>query len=287
MTNDAATIIPSAVIPAELRRRAGLPYAAEIAKRIDTERELSKLGLSEGEHEILKEFVLLTEARYHAVSRILGIHKDRNVFEVAAGYSSRVLAMTDKERVTYVTSDLRELADASIKVVCDIEKALRQPRGQIHSFVVDVFDGIKVERALMEFERPPRVAVIVEGLFPHFTKFEKWVTLAHIGDQLMEGDVVIVPDMMTKPQVSRMLDDNSVRKVVRKITDFTARQLVANAYDSVREIRDVASERGYKSFKHSLADVAGKVRSAKQMGLGVEDVRGMLRDHYVWELRAV
>ncbi len=222
-------ISPTAKLVAHLRADTDIPYSKEIDEICEAGKTTEELF---GKKETLGWMSAMLELRYKSLSRLLekemaerGITQ---VLELACGIQPRGLIATSSPEITYVESDLPEMAQEKRNLVSELDpKALERDNYRIES--LNILDQSDVERVIIAFDSGP-IAIINEGLLPYLSVEEKGIVTSNIHRVLTtKGGVWITPDISNSSRMREIIQlFPGSEEAVKQISHVTGRDLRSN-----------------------------------------------------------
>jgi O-methyltransferase involved in polyketide biosynthesis len=252
-------ISPTAWFTAYRRTFSDIPYAPEIFREMkaDAAQEQAEaenslaLGMNSAGRGIFLEF------RFKIINYLIRELHIHQVLELAAGYSTRGIALARRPEVTYVELDLPGVMRRKKRLLENL--AVRNeipPEPNLHLEAGNALEMENLLRAARHF-KPQPIAVANEGLLMYLS-FEEKARLGQNIHRLLErfGGVWITPDI--SPQ-----------------THF--RHLKDRAGDMPHRIEQLT---GIDTAKYRFADVAAMESFFQNLGFSIEqrDYRGLAAD---------
>src|SRR5919197_5784133 len=237
MTVNLEKISLTARLTAYMRQYSDIPFAKDVANRLQAEAAFEKL-LRDNElsPKDLLWYAPILEVRYKSVAETIRKSRATQVLELASGFSLRGLALTQDPKVTYVESDLEELTDEKTSLVADLRRQyLLAEHGNLHLVTADALDRNQLQSAAKSFRRDQPIAVVNEGLLQYLSATEMVMVAQNIRDLLIEFDGVwITPDFSLKQDVKDVSEQQ--RRFRRVVAAATERTLYNNAFDSDEQL---------------------------------------------------
>src|ERR671923_28082 len=227
----------SARLTAYMRQYSDIPFAKDVANRLQAEAAFEKL-LRDNElsPKDLLWYAPILEVRYKSVAETIRKSRATQVLELASGFSLRGLAMTQDPQVTYVESDLEELTDEKVSLVADLRRQYRlAEHGNLQLVTADALDRNQLGSAAKRFRRDRPIAVVNEGLLLYLSATEMATVARNIRDLLIEFDGVwITPDFSLKQDVKDVSEQQ--RRFRRVVAAATERTMYNNAFESDEQL---------------------------------------------------
>jgi len=176
----------------------GNEYAKKLVERTGFDKELA-YGANPAFEVMVLPNTIGQDVRYEAVNRLVRLSGNKNILDLACGFSPRGLEMV-KEGYNYHGGDLQ-------MVVPVIEPIIKELAGddaeKINYYVVDVTDLESCLKAVETFDGP--VTIITEGLMLYLNDVEKKTVFENIATLLKKkGGVYICPDFNSNVLALRM-----------------------------------------------------------------------------------
>jgi O-methyltransferase involved in polyketide biosynthesis len=266
-------ISPTAKFVAYLRTFTDIPFAKEIAAESGAEKTFQEL--SSGSTESIVRFAPLWEARYKATDRIIAQHSITQVLEVAAGLSSRGLAMTENPDVVYVVTDLPQILEQEEAIARAILARLNSRRPNLYFQAANALDRESLSRAATPFKPNRPLAIITEGLLPYFSRGEKEALAGNIHKLLEKyGGIWITSDVHTKQfrkEVSQV-EENVVQQRQSKISSITGSNLESNLFADENDIQQFFNKAGFTIEEYPQSNIYEDLSSVKILNLDGEEI---------------
>jgi len=237
MTVNFEKISLTARLTAYMRQYSDIPFARDVANRLQAEAAFEKL-LRDNElsPKDLLWYAPILEVRYKSVAETIRKSRATQVLELASGFSLRGLAMTQNPDITYIESDLEELTDEKASLVDELRRQYRLADcGNLHFVAADALAREQLQSAAKLFRRDQPIAVVNEGLLLYLSASEMTMVARNIRDLLIEFDGVwITPDFSLKQDVKDVSEQQ--RRFRRLVAAATERTMYDNAFDSDEQL---------------------------------------------------
>lgn len=188
--------------PLFLRARAGIPYAKEIAELTDATSMLGEI-VDPVHHPLMERyFARYMELRFMSLSMAIHMLGYERVFEVAAGFATRGLMMSEHIGFDYLETDMPPVIEAKQILVREMLPFKRVNLSFAPADALNLESLLKAKSLL----RHGPLALVHEGLltyFPHKEKQQKQQVLENFRATLRRGDVWVTPDIITREQLER------------------------------------------------------------------------------------
>jgi len=241
MRRDFSTISPSAKSLLLVKAQTSLPYAKPAASLLFGPAAVADAATSDpaalarATHFELRALSLDDALHEHGATRIL---------EIAAGLSFRGLALAAREPVTYVDTDLSEMASLKADLVAQLHPPSLPPLvGTLRVQPLDALDADafrEVVRALPSGE----VAIIHEGLLMYLDDREKARLAASVHEALLaRGGAWITADVYVRSETHLARDEKTTKFLAdhrveeNKFADWKAAEafFTANGFEIARK----------------------------------------------------
>lgn len=280
-------ISPTAKLVAHLRADTDIPYSKEIDRICDAGPVTEALF---GKRESLAWMSAMLELRYKSLSGLLSREMSekgiKQVLELACGIQPRGLITSVDPSLTYIETDLSDMADEKKRLVTELDpEALNRANYKIES--LNVLDEEGVLKIVSELGEGP-VAIIHEGLLPYLSVEEKRIAAENIYKVLKEkGGVWITPDISNSGrmrQVIELFPDSA--DAVEKISTATGRQLRNNNIGDKEATLNFYRDIGFEITEYSQKDFVPNIGSLNDIqDEGVRSsVESLLGESNIWVL---
>jgi O-methyltransferase involved in polyketide biosynthesis len=243
---DFSTISPSAKSLLLLKSQTRLPFAREAAELLwgapGVEAARKKADATPGADHRRRHF----ELRARSVDLALDDLGLRRVIEIAAGLSFRGLAMTAREDVFYVDTDLPVIAEIKAELVTKLHSA--PLRGTLRVRPLDALDSEAFKTVVAETPPGP-LAIVHEGLLMYLDDTEKAHLAASVHRALLDrGGAWVTADVYVRSD-SHLFREESTKKFLekhhveqKKFPDFRAAEafFVASGFTIARRLSSSA-----------------------------------------------
>ena len=234
---DFSSISPSAQTLLAMRAQTDLPYARRAAELVfgpeALDAALARLRSLEGSQARLVHF---TE-RYRSLDTLLADTRATRILELGAGLSCRGLALAERERVTYVDTDLPAMAATKRQLVEAL--AVAPLAGDLRIRELDALDA-GAFRAVVDDMPPGDLAIVNEGLLMYLDRDEKQRLAANIRDALVgRGGVWITADIYIRVPRDPRTQDERLRRFLE------AHRVDENKFESVAAAETYFDECGF------------------------------------------
>jgi O-methyltransferase involved in polyketide biosynthesis len=238
VARDYSTISPSAKALLLVRAQTDLPFAKEAAALLLGEAAAAASAASDPAHEARRRHF---ELRARSLDEALAAERPPIVLEIAAGYSFRGLAMAAREAVTYVDTDLPDVAAIKADLVPRLDPG--PLRGLLTVRALDALDPVAFRETVSELPAGP-VAILHEGLLMYLDDEEKARLASSVREALLaRGGVWITADVYVRSDVHLPRDEKTQRFVTehrleeKKFADHAAAEVFFTSQGFVVERR--------------------------------------------------
>jgi O-methyltransferase involved in polyketide biosynthesis len=281
---DLSRISVTAKLAAYYRQFSDIPFAKEVATRIDADDAFEQILRDQRlERDQLTFYAPMFEARYKSITQLILKSGGSQVLELASGYSLRGLDVTRSSAIRYVETDLPDVVATKLALLEDVRRQHGIASNARHVVTVaDALDLEQVRTAARLFDPEQPLIVLCEGLIGYLTRqeTERLATNAHDVLGAFKGSSWICPDFSFKVDL-RNLPPERVR-LREAVTGITQRQLDASAFEDHRDLVAFLDRLGFDVQVRSQVDETPEFSSIPALGLSpdlVERLRPALR---VW-----
>jgi O-methyltransferase involved in polyketide biosynthesis len=195
---DYSTISPSAKALLLVKAQTNLPFAKEAANLLFGAVATANAPVDERR----KAHFELRARRLDEALRECGISQ---ILEVAAGLSFRGLALAASENVTYVDSDLPEMAQLKMNLLPKLQPAAM--KGSLTVRALDALDAVAFRAAVADIPNG-EIAIIHEGLLMYLDADEKKRLAASVREALASrGGAWITADIYVRSETHLQRDE--------------------------------------------------------------------------------
>ena len=278
-------ISPTAKLVAYMRVFSDIPHSEQISIMTKSD-EVAKQKYGYGyQPEFLKEGAVVLEARFKAVSQLIGRAGVRSVVEIASGVSPRGLIMTENQAMTYVETDLPEMNGEKEALVKDILEQEKVVRPNLHFIAADALDGAQLQAAanLINGE----LAIAQEGLFVYMSRQDQEKVAQNVWNILRVRGGVWITDVSLKSEMVRRFDA-SREATVKTLQQEAGINLQNNAFADNGEVEAFFERAGFSiAGKVNLFDLRDSLVSPQKTALAQEQLKVVLETRFIYLLRAV
>jgi O-methyltransferase involved in polyketide biosynthesis len=278
-------ISPTAWGVAYRRTLAEIPFSKEIFDELDKIMRRSYSAEELQEFEVLKhpEAAPIIEARFRLVSRLVKASGSKQIFEIAAGFSSRGIEMAQDPSVEFVEADLPGVINDKRDIVETLAAQSKVPREpNLHLVDGNALNARELLTAVIPFRQEP-ITVVTEGLLRYLDFKEKAIVAANV-HQLLErfGGVWITPDL------SEGLFGQSAEKIKerhKRMKEITGADLTENRFKDEQSAREFFENLGFVVERHSCLEVLDETVSPQKLGLSKDQTQTILKDFPAFVMR--
>ncbi|MEI2583938.1 class I SAM-dependent methyltransferase [Scytonema sp. PRP1] len=272
---------PTALAAAYSRQFSDIPYALEIAQKVDAQTVFEQ---HTGHHlERLATLVLWIESRYKVINHLIAMFGYTQIIELASGLLPRGMAMSENPNVTFVESDLPAMIDFKKQLVMQLIG--ERPNLQ--------FEAIDATSLPSQFpidadylHDSEKVAILCEGLLLYLTFPEKERVCANVRNMLQRyGGVWITPDLNTKDGWYRLQEINpKIHTTFQGIYNTTGRSLIDNCFNDMEHARQFFIEQGFCVEEYKMIEILGEISDLEPLGIDSDQANHLLATNSVFAL---
>ncbi len=259
-------IIPTGWLTAYGRAFSDNPYAQAVFDELEA---LQGTPESAETMEIMKDTNLAPqfEARHKLLDRLIGQTGCRQILEVAAGLSTRGLAMTAQEEVTYVELDLPRMMADKRTILGNLQKKGAVPeRPNLHHEDGSATEPSDFTRAARHFNPGEPVVVINEGLLRYLSFEDKQryadnvkVLLGRFGGAWITSDISL-PKVLYK-------EDDIMAERRKRISAITGVNVADNLFKDEADAKRYFEDLGFSVESHSFLEVIDELTTPAKLGM--------------------
>lgn len=266
--NEFTDVIPTAVLTAYPRTFTDIPYSKEIFEEM-------RRSYGEIDNDLMVNRIAVElEARSKLIDKLLAEQGASQVIELAAGFSSRGLLLTQSSDVQYVEIDLPEVAERKEQILKNI---VTIPEN-LHIQAGNALRSSDFDKATAYFEDDKSVAFVNEGLLRYLTLEEKAAVAKNIKAVLESyGGVWISGDGSTRQ--FRDTQQKNMPSLNVTILKQTRRNDIGNVFESQEHFQTFFGELGFTVEFHPYNEVLDKLVSPKRLGLSRDEAQDKLLVH--------
>lgn len=263
MLDNFESVSPTAILTSYPRIFTDIPYEKEIYK-----------WLSENCNENIELNKLLApeiEARYKLTNKLLEKLNIKQVFELAAGYSSRGLIYSKRD-YTYVEMDLESVSRNKIKLLNEIDE-INDNLHIVSGDALNYDDFIKCEKY---FNPNKQIAIINEGLLRYLTFAEKKIVALNIYNFLRKyGGAWITCDLTPKRFLQKQDKQNPTLN--NSLNIVTNRNSLSDRFENKEHIEEFFGEIGFKNIEiHKFIEVKNELKSFEILNIDKDECDELL-----------
>ena len=195
----------------------------------------------------------------------------KQVFELAAGYSSRGLIYS-KRNYTYVEMDLESVSRNKIKLLNEIDK-INDNLHIVSGNALNYDDFIKCEEY---FNPNKQIAIINEGLLRYLTFAEKKIVALNIYNFLKKyGGAWITCDVTPKRFLRKQDKQNPTLN--NNLNIVTNRNSLNDRFENKEHIKDFFGKIGFKNIEiHKFIEVKNELKSFEILNIDRDECDELL-----------
>ena len=281
-----AKISFTAKLAAYMRQFSDIPFASDVADIVGARRAFEGLLRQHAmRSEDLHFYAPIFEARHKSLSVMIRRARAQQVLELAAGLSTRGLALTSDPKLRYVETDLPEPVTEKHELLAAISRRHRLlPRNNLRVTAADALDRDQLlQIATTHMQAGLRAVIVHEGLLQYLSSSETEKVALNIHELLGRfGGVWITPDFSLKGDAANFSDQQ--RKFQAVIAEVTERTLYNNAFENIEHLREYFRALGFQVEVFNQLYLAPHITSMERLRLKPElldELRPRLR---LWSL---
>lgn len=250
------SISPTAIMTSYPRIFTDIPYEKE------SYNWLSKNCDKVNEVKLNKMLAPEIEARYKLINKLLDTLEIKQIFEIAAGYSSRGLIYS-KNDFTYVEMDLESVTKNKVKLLNDIDTI----NNKLHIVSGNALNYDDFKKCEQFFDAKKELAIINEGLLRYLTFEEKKIVATNIFNYLTKfGGAWITCDITPKNFIKNQNISNP--KLNSNLNNITQRNNLNDRFENEEHIKEFFKEIGFKNIEiHKFIEVKDDLKSLKMLNI--------------------
>ena len=281
-----AKISLTAKLTAYMRQFTDIPFAQDIANLVRAKKAFDQLlRRYHLRPENLHWYAPIFEARHKSIGAMIRRSGARQILELAAGLSSRGLAMTADSGLRYVETDLEELIAEKTALIGAITRRHRLlPRDNLRVLAANALDREQLLGATKSLRPGLPVTVIHEGLLQYLSSSETETVARNVHEILGSfGGVWITPDLSLKSDSANVSDQQKLFQ--RIIAEATDRTMYNNVFENVEHVTDYFKRMGFQVEMFNQLYLVPNLVSVERLRLSpglIDELRPRLR---LWVLR--
>jgi len=263
---DYEEISSTAIVTSYPRIFTDIPYEKEIYE-----------CLEKNSHELVtlnKKLAPEIEARYKLANQILDKYNIKQVFELAAGYTSRGLIYS-KKGYNYVEMDLDGVSQKKCDIIKSIVKEIPETLHIISGNALRINDYKQIDNY---FNKEENVAVLNEGLLRYLTFAEKKKVSENIYSVLKQyGGIWITCDCTPKNFIT--VQDKVMPDINKNLNNITSRNDLNDRFKDINHVKDFFGEIGFNVVEvHKFSEVKNDLYSMNYHGITDEHIDQLLEN---------
>ena len=262
------SISPTAILTSYPRIFTDIPYEKEIYNWLsincNDEVKLNKLLAPE------------IEARYKLTDRLMERTNIPQVFELAAGYSSRGLIYSQRG-YKYVEMDLEVISNNKKRLINELFE-MNDNLKIVNGNALNYDDYVKCDDY---FDSNKELAIINEGLLRYLTFDEKRIVGENIYKLLKKhGGVWITCDVTPKRFIQKQDEQNP--NLNNDINTVTSRNSLSDRFEDENHIRKFFGDIGFNNIKiHKFIEMKDELKSFDMLGIDKDSCDELLESAIV------
>jgi O-methyltransferase involved in polyketide biosynthesis len=271
----------TAKLTAYLQQFTDIPFAQDVANLVRAKKAFAHLLRNYNlRPDDLNGYAPIFEARYKSIGAMIRRTGVRQILELAAGFSSRGLAMTADAGLRYVEIDREEIAAEKVALISAISRRHRLlPRDNLRVLAANILEPDPLQAATNCLRAAQPVAIVHEGLLQYLSSSETETVARNIHEILGAfGGVWITPDLALKSDAANVSDRQKVfQRIVAETTDRT---MYNNAFENVEHVREYFKRLGFQVEMFNQLYLAPNLVSIDRLRLApdlVDELRPRLR----------
>lgn len=282
-------ISPTAKLTADLRQHSDIPFAGAIARLTDAASFARGMPGGGMPRDVRRWMAPLVEARYKCLTHAIEQAGVSQVFELAAGYAFRGVAMVERTSLLYVDTDLPGIHQQ--------RKAIRSALGRSEDVAasgrclfaaVDILSRRDVERAAALLRPGEPVAIVNEGIFPYFSADEKHVAASNVARLLRRfGGVWLTPDFKSgNDGIERLWQSEGAQMVGRYLGTSSGRTKPRDmSLSDETKVRAFLACHGLVGEKRPAIPDLDILSSARKLGTREDEMSALQSGLALWAIR--
>lgn len=271
----------TARLAAYMRQFSGLPFAAEVAARLQARETFDVLVR---DHDLSPDDLLgyapVFEMRYRGVTAAIRALGATQVLELASGVSLRGLEMTRDPAVTYVETDLPALTGEKAALVAELRAGHHLPdHGNLHLVPANALDQAALATAAERLRPGARTAIVTEGLLQYLSREEMETVARNVRGLLARfPGAWITADFAIRADVGDVSERQ--RRFREIVAGATQRRMYDDAFMDADELARFLDRLGLAAETVLAADLSPELVSPGVLGLSsalVDRLRAKLK----------
>ncbi|MFA5386197.1 MAG: class I SAM-dependent methyltransferase [Candidatus Paceibacterota bacterium] len=267
------------------RSLSDIKYAAEIFHELELSiKTTSKEEVEYFEASKKSKLAPQFEARQKLIDRLIEENKNDQILEIAAGFSSRGLAMTEKnDSLKYVEVDLPYIAEHKKQILQVLSSKYGiNPSVNLRIESGDALDLNSLFESVKYFEQKP-ISVVNEGLLRYLSFDQKSIVAKNVHALLEKfGGVWITSDITLRRILTYEQERESNRERVLALSGIN---VVENSFDNAEAAKIFFENLGFSVEKHGFPEVIDQLVSPEKLGLSMGKVQEMINNLVVFVMR--
>jgi O-methyltransferase involved in polyketide biosynthesis len=281
MNTDYNKIIPTAWLVAYRRKFSDILFSKEIFNELDKLRAKNFFEITD--NMLAAQLAPQYEARHKVISKLVVAENSGQILEIASGFTSRGLEMTENPRILYVEFDLQKVIIEKKNIIDAIlkEKGM-QKRKNLFFEAGNALDYSSLQDAVSHFKKKP-ITIVNEGLL-RYMSFEEKTTITQNVYKLLKtyGGAWITSDITLK----KLLDvEKELKTHNATISKMTGIDVDKNRFEDEEHARSFFENLGFSIERHTFMEAKDELASSKNLKMKEKDVTKIISDALVYVMR--
>jgi O-methyltransferase involved in polyketide biosynthesis len=236
---------------------ADIPYCWELAGLMDAKKTADAV-FGANSLRIAAALAPIMELRHRSISALMKQSDIKNILEIAAGFSTRGLEMTEYDpTIHYIESDLRPVLEEKKELIRQLMPFGQGKPKNLCFCAADALDCWQLERVADNFDDGP-IKIITEGLLLYLNREEKErITKNLICLLKKSGGIWITTDISVKKRFIALDKENDIGVGLAKITQLTGRDFADIAFATEQEAVEFFATCGLKATITNQSSLIG------------------------------
>jgi len=273
-------IIPTAYLTAYPRTFTDIPYSQEIFTRLEQKLQQES---GDGADEVLKVQKLAPEleARFKLINTLTLETGILQILEVAAGLSTRGLAMTKDTHISYVELDLQQMADLKAKLV----EELGGSPSNFHIVSGNALQASDLKRTVNYFDHKKQLCVLNEGLLRYLSFTEKAQVARNIHGLLEQFGGAWITSDITLRRLLQTQDSVTMPGKNTLVSASTEKDFIENSFVNEEQAISFFENLGFSVEVHQFSEVFDQLVSPGRLGIAEAETRDIIQYGRVFVMR--
>lgn len=267
--NDYKEVSPTAIVTSYPRIFTDIPYEKKIYNWLESH---CNTGVA-----LYKNMAPEMEARYKLINKLLDKTNNKQVLELASGYSSRGLIYS-KKGYDYIELDLENVTKNKIELLKSIEQNIPHNLNIVNGNALRKSDFDKCEKYLKNNEP---IAVINEGLLRYLSFDEKRMVAESIYDLLSKHNGIWITSDVT-PKKFIKSQDKALQDFNKNVSNITSRNNLNDRFEDINHVKEFFGDIGFEVLEvHKFNEVKDKLYSINELKIIDDKIEKTLEDAIV------